>query len=112
MLFSLKPTSLMLDLYDASVKYFRTPLNGIFRPKLISNFIELKEHYRNKCVYICLKNKLTTYNYGRNTIKILSNMSMLYSRAKLVQLLSSFSVNIEDKLFKIECSAIENTSVN
>ena len=32
--------------------------------------------------------------------------------AQNLQLLSYLSVNMEDKLFKIECSAIENTSVN
>ena len=39
-------------------------------------------------------------------------MSIFCSSPKLLQLLNKFAVNIEDKHFKIGCSAIENTSVN
>ena len=38
-------------------------------------------------------------------------MSVISSSTKILPLLNKFVVNKEDKHFKIECSAIENTSI-
>ena len=72
-------------------------------------------HTKTETQNICLGNKLTPDNYGRNTIKTPSkiplNMSIFRSSAKRLQLLNKFVVNIKGIHLKTQCSASENVSV-
>ena len=86
---------------------FRPPLNDKFKQKPTGNFNE-DTHTHN----FCLENKLTTDDYGRIAIKILKKFEHFLQQRKTFPAVKQIFVNIEDKHFKIECSAIENTSVN
>ena len=79
-------------------------LKGSFKTIPNNNFNELNGHCKDKDIFFCLENKLTTYNYVRNAIKYIIKNFMKYEpflyQAKRLQLLNRFVADIKDEGFE------------
>ena len=61
---------------------------------------------------LCLENKITADNYGRIIIKSHKKIKHLLLQRETFAMSNKFVIIDKDKHFKIECSVIEDTSVN